>query len=325
MVALHDWRQGAAYISLTIWFFLSVTQVVGERAQGASANSDSRVETQHGRNDIPQHRQLNRSSVEVGPRHLLLTGAPQEKLVQEALHPMAAMQISEPDADGVFDFPTSNGAEVNPLHVADVPEISHVEAAMLGGDEGRYSHFQELLRLKPKVEAAIGTYRDDIAAVKTQAHGVVKKGEDVIASVAEVKAGLKSVDDAEDGAKKESEKETRKLGIDSVENFVMYNKHGVFGNDAKGKWSPEAGKWNIFKDFLEEHGKKGEGSASTETDHVEAASAPADSSPTEHVAPSATDSSSTDHVSATPADSASAAHADAVASAGLGPHDEEVD
>jgi len=307
MVALHDRRQDAAYISVTIWFFLSVTQVVSERSQGANANSDSRVETQHGRNDIPQHRQLNRSSVEVGPRHLLLTGAPQEKLVQEALHPMAAMQISEPDADGVFDFPPSDGADP----VADVPEISHVEAAMLGGDEGRYSHFQELLRLKPKVEAAIGTYRDDIAAVKSQAHGVVKKGEDVIASVAEVKAGLKSVDDAEDGAKKESEKETRKLGIDSVENFVMYNKHGVFGNDAKGKWSPEAGKWNIFKDFLEEHGKKGEGSASTETDHVEAASTPADSSPTEHVA--------------RPADSASAAHADAVASAGLGPHDEEVD
>lgn len=308
MVALHDGRQGAAYISVTIWFFLSVTQVVSERPQGANANSDSRVETQHDRNDIPQHRQLNRSSVEVGPRHLLLTGAPPEKLVQEALHPMAAIQISEPDADGVFDFPTSDGAEA----VADVPEISHVEAAMLGGDEGRYSHFQELLRLKPKVEAAIGTYRDDIAAVKTQAHGVAKKGEDVIASVAEVKAGLKSVDDAEDGAKKESEKETRKLGIDSVENFVMYNKHGVFGNDAKGKWSPEAGKWNIFKDFLEEHGKKkGEGSASTETDHVEPASTPADSSPTEHVA--------------RPGDSASAAHADAVASAGRGPHDEEVD
>lgn len=141
----------------------------------------------------------------------------------------------------------SNGA--NALFVPDQPEKSHVETDMLGGDEGnqRYSHFQELLNLKPAVLGAIDIYRNDLKKHRVKANGVAKKTESAVEKVQVLNDGVKQIHEAATGASKESEKETRKMAIDTLEDFGMFNKHGVFGKDKKGEWSKDAGKWSIFK------------------------------------------------------------------------------
>lgn len=142
-------------------------------------------------------------------------------------------------------------------------EMSHIEADMTGTEaNNRYSHFQELLKFKPVVDKAVDIYSNDLANHRIVANVIATKQENAANQVAELGAMLKQIQNVEVAAETQSDEETRELETDSVSDLDTYSEQGVYGEDSQGgrsegseaPLSPDAGKWTIFKNLLEEHG-----------------------------------------------------------------------
>lgn len=145
----------------------------------------------------------------------------------------------------------------DPRYVPEGQEHTHLEDQMSNEEEQRYNHFQELLKLKPRVKKAIETFRQDVHATRMDAHSTGKRIEKTGEAVDQMRELLHGpVQREADGAREQSDKEVKQMAQDTVTDFGLYNKHGVFSRDKHGIFAPDAGKWSVFKDFLVNDVKK---------------------------------------------------------------------
>jgi len=152
------------------------------------------------------------------------------------------------------------------LYVEKGAELSHREAGQLSNPskwDQRANHFQEFLNHKPRLEDAVNNYKNKVATVRQSARDVDKELDVSLRKFGQFNGEVKAVQDEVGHLKRSMFADSRESAMNSVDSFANYNKNGVYGSLADDKWVPDAGKWNIFKDFLFPNGKRLGGSDSS--------------------------------------------------------------
>jgi len=154
--------------------------------------------------------------------------------------------------------PLSQNPAADPLFVSKAPELSHEEGKVVNGIDKRKHHFQEMLNLKPVVLSAVDEYKTGTQKAKESANDIYEQLDNSFDKVGHLDHTLGDVQKEMGHLKRAATSETRASASDSVNAFADYNRDGVYGADKGGKWQPEAGKWDVFKDLLFPGGKRRE-------------------------------------------------------------------
>jgi hypothetical protein len=155
--------------------------------------------------------------------------------------------------------PETAPAGPNLLYVPPGPEMSHEEREeRLGRGEDlsdvdkRENHFQELLHHRPEVDAAVESYKKGIRKLKETGKTVYEGLDTTDKKMAQLNSEVDEVQKETGNTKRALHAESREAAVKSVDSFANYNKEGAMGEDEFGKFVPDAGKWDVFKDLLDE-------------------------------------------------------------------------
>jgi len=155
--------------------------------------------------------------------------------------------------------PETAPAGTDLLYVPPGPELSHEEKEeRLGRGEDlsdvdkRENHFQEVLHHRPVVEAAVENYKKGIRKLKETGKTIYDQLDTTDKKFAQLNSEVDAVQKESGNTKRALHAESREAAVKSVDSFANYNKEGALGGDDFGKFVPDGGKWNVFKDLLDE-------------------------------------------------------------------------
>jgi len=186
-----------------------------------------------------------------------------ENVDQAASHPQEPA-AAPADVEEVSDDVSPGAAVADPpkydSHEQETIQTAAVQAEKPQKSEADRSayknNFQEFIDHKPVVEEAVKRWHPTLERLQ----GEVNRATSNLDATAETVSAL---DHQIVGVKKEISKlghathsETRSAAKESVSAFHEYDREGAAGSDKDGRWVPEAGKWDTFKDLIEEGNAK---------------------------------------------------------------------